>query len=212
MAATKPKARAPEPVSVRFFASPKLWRAWLTKHHANKPMLWVGFWRVATGKPSITWPQSVDEALCFGWIDGQRRTLDAERYVIRFSPRSARSPWSRINLKRFAELDAAGLVHEAGRAARGKWDERTQSSGYSYETPRAGLDAKALAAVRAHAGAWRFWEAQTPSYRKVAGHWVMSAKREQTRAGRLEALIDCCARGRAIPPVAKWVKVKQPGR
>ena len=178
------------------------------KHHAAETMLWVGFWRVATGKPSITWPQSVDEALCFGWIDGLRRGLDAESYAIRFTPRSAKSPWSRVNIKRFAELESLGLVHAAGSAARAKWDERTRKTGYSHETPRSALDAKGLAAVKAHARAWRFWEAQTPSYRKGAGHWVVSAKREGTRTARLATLIDCCARGLAIPPFAKWVKVK----
>lgn len=202
---------SPAPTNVQFFATPKVWRAWLAKHHALETMLWVGFWRVTTGKPSITWPKSVDEALCFGWIDGLRRGLDAESYAIRFTPRSAKSPWSRVNIKRFAELDALGLVRASGRAARAKWDEGTQKTGYSHETPASALDAKGLVAVKAHAHAWRFWEAQTPSYRKGAGHWVVSAKREETRTARLATLIDCCARGVGIPPFAKWVKVKPPG-
>jgi len=205
-------AGSPQPTGVRFFATQKAWRAWLVRHHERESILWVGFWRVATGKPSITWPQSVDEALCFGWIDGLRRGLDAESYAIRFTPRSARSPWSRVNLKRFAELDAAGLVSAAGAAARAKWDERTQVTGYSHETPQSELDAAGLRALKANARVWRFWEAQTPSYKKGAGHWVVSAKREETRGARLAALIDCCARGLAIPPFAKWVKVKPPGR
>lgn len=200
---------SPLPVNVRFFATPRAFRAWFTKHHARETMLWVGFWRVATGKPSITWPQSVDQALCFGWIDGLRRGLDAESYAIRFTPRSPTTSWSRVNLARFAELEAAGLVHASGRAARAKWaDDRV--AGYSHETPGSGLDAAGLAALRANAKAWRFWEAQIPSYRRMAGHWVVSAKREQTRVHRLAALIDCCARGRAIPLVAKYVKMKQP--
>ncbi|MEQ1833396.1 MAG: YdeI/OmpD-associated family protein [Candidatus Eisenbacteria bacterium] len=199
-------------MNVHFFATPRSWRAWLAKHHARETMLWVGFWRVATRKPSITWPQSVDQALCFGWIDGLRRGLDAESYAIRFTPRSAKSLWSRVNLKRFVELDSLGQVHGTGRAARAKWDEHTQKTGYSHETPRAGIDAKGEAALKANAHAWRFWEAQMPSYRKMAGHWTVSAKREETRAARLATLIDCCARGLAIPPVAKWVKVKLPGK
>ena len=200
-----------EPTGVRFFRTQPLWRAWLERSHLRASQLWVGFWRVATGKPSITWPQSVDEALCFGWIDGLRRGLDDESYAIRFTPRKAESSWSRVNLKRFVELEAAGLVHAAGRAARSKWDD-SRASGYSHETPSSVLDASRLAALRKRPKAWRFWEAQTPSYRKVAGHWVVSAKREETRARRFAALITCCEAGEAISPVAQWVKVKQVGR
>src|SRR5439155_8135432 len=163
-----------DPGRARFFRTPRLWRAWLERNHARASGLWVGFWRVATGRRGITWPQSVDQALCFGWIDGIRRGLDAESYAIRFSPRSAKSLWSRVNLKRYAELDRAGQVHAAGRAARAKWDE-ARASGYSYETPRSGLDPARLAALRANARAWRFWEAQTPSYRRTTGHWVANA-------------------------------------
>jgi uncharacterized protein YdeI (YjbR/CyaY-like superfamily) len=169
----------------------------------------VGFWRVSTGKPCITWPQSVDEALCFGWIDGLRRGIDAESYMIRFSPRKADSKWSRVNLKRFAELDTQGLVKPAGRAARAKWDD-TRKAGYSHETPKAELDAVSLAKLKANTRAWRFWQAQIPSYRKMVANWQASPKREETRVSRLATLIDCCARGVAIPPVAKWVKMKQP--
>jgi uncharacterized protein YdeI (YjbR/CyaY-like superfamily) len=193
----------------RFFATPAAWRKWLAANHATKEQLWVGFWRVGTGKRCISWPESVDEALCFGWIDGLRRGIDADSYVIRFTPRKATSRWSRNNLKRFAELEAKGAVHRAGKAARGQWDD-SRSSGYSHDTPQSRLDAAGVAKVNANARARRFWEAQTPSYRKVAGHWVVSAKREATRAARLKTLVDCCARGAAIPPLAKWVKVKRP--
>src|SRR4029077_19453982 len=103
-------------VKPRFFATQPAWRKWLVANHAKANMFWVGFWRVGTGRPSITWPQSVDEALCFGWIDGLRRGIDTESYMIRFSPRKADSKWSRVNLKRYAELDAEGLVKPAGRA------------------------------------------------------------------------------------------------
>ena len=205
--AAKPVKALLEPSRVRYFRTQALWRAWLERNHARETQLWVGFWRVATGKPSINWPQSVDEALCFGWIDGLRRGLDAERYAIRFTPRAANSLWSRVNLKRFAELNTAGLVRAAGRAARAKWDDK-RSSGYSHDTPLSVLDERGLAALRARPGAWRFWEAQTPSYRKVAGHWAVSAKREETRVRRLAALVAACEEGRAIPPLAKLVKVK----
>jgi uncharacterized protein YdeI (YjbR/CyaY-like superfamily) len=196
-----------EPASVRHFRTQAMWRVWLERNHACETQLWVGFWRVATGKPSLTWPQSVDEALCFGWIDGLRRGLDAESYAIRFTPRKATSLWSRLNLKRFAELNTAGLVRPAGHAARSRWDDE-RTSGYSHDTPQSVLDPRRLAALRARPKAWRFWEAQTPSYRKVAGHWVVSAKREETRDRRFAMLIASCETGRPIPPVARWVKVK----
>jgi len=196
-------------VKPRFFATQAAWRKWLAANHARHDELVVGFWRVSTGKACITWPQSVDEALCFGWIDGLRRGVDAEHYTIRFSPRKATSKWSRVNLKRFAELDAEGLVHDAGRAARAKWDDSKQA-GYSHEAGLVELDAVSRRQLEANAKAWRFWQAQIPSYRKMVAGWLRSPKREQTRVSRLATLIDCCTRGKAIPPVAKWVKMKQP--
>lgn len=193
----------------RFFPTQASWRKWLATNHEKRKELWVGFWRRATGKSSITWPQSVDEALCFGWIDGLRRGLDTESYMIRFTPRKAGSRWSRVNLKRYAELDAEGLVATPGKAARGKWED-AGAPRYSYEDSPSGLDATALAALNANSKARRFWEAQIPSYRKMASHWVVSAKRPETRMKRLATLVDCCGRGVAIPPVAKYVKMKKP--
>jgi len=201
-------ARSPA-AKPRFFATQAAWRKWLAANHAREPILWVGFWKVTCGKPSITWPQSVDEALCFGWIDGLRRSLDAESYMIRFSPRKPDSKWSRVNLKRYAELDTQGLVKPAGRAARAKWDDAAKA-GYSYETSRTDLEGAALAKLSANARAWRFWQAQVPSYRKMVANWALSAKRAETRAARLATLIECCANGKAIPPVAKYIKVKRP--
>ena len=193
----------------RFFPTQASWRKWLVANHKKSGELWVGFWRRGTGRPSITWPQSVDEALCFGWIDGLRRGLDGESYMIRFTPRKAGSRWSRVNLKRYAELDAEGLVATAGKAARAKWED-AGASRYSYEGSPSGLDPRALTALNANAKARRFWETQIPSYRKMASHWVVSAKRPETRTKRLAMLIDCCRRGVAIPPVAKYVKMKKP--
>jgi uncharacterized protein YdeI (YjbR/CyaY-like superfamily) len=198
---------SPEPTRVRYFRTQAMWRVWLERNHARESQLWVGFRRVATGRQSITWPQSVDEALCFGWIDGLRRGLDVESYAIRFTPRKATSRWSRLNLKRFAELNSAGLVRPAGHAARSSWDDE-RTSGYSHDAPQSVLDPRRLAVLRARPKARRFWEAQTPSFRKVAGHWVVSAKREETRDRRFAMLIASCETGRPIPPVAKWVKVK----
>lgn len=199
----------PGTIKPRFFATQAAWRKWLAANHAKQDALVVGFWRVSTGKPCITWPQSVDEALCFGWIDGLRRGIDAESYTIRFSPRKPRGKWSRVNLKRFAELEAQGLVHEAGRAARAKWDD-TGEAGYSHEQGPVELDAGSRKALKANAKAWTFWQAQIPSYRKMVANWLRSPKREETRASRLATLIDCCTRGKAIPMVARWVKMKQP--
>jgi len=196
-------------VKPRFFGTPGAWRKWLAANHQKAELLWVGFWKVTCGKPSITWPQSVDEALCFGWIDGLRKGIDAESYMIRFSPRKATSKWSRVNLKRFAELDAEGLVHAAGRAARAKWDDAGEA-GYSHERGLVELDAAAARKLKANAKAWAFWQAQIPSYRKMVAGWLRNPKRAETRVARLATLLDCCARGKAIPPVAKWVKMKRP--
>ena len=206
-AAAEPKPTPPSTAVPRFFARPEQWRAWLAKHHTVHHELWVGFWRVDSGKPSITWPQSVDQALCFGWIDGLRKSLDGESYMIRFTPRKPGSLWSRVNLKRFEELLAAGAVHTAGREARAKWNDDAKA-GYSHETGRVELDRAALAKFKANARAWKFLQAQTPSYRKMVQGWAMNPKREATRAARLETLIECCAAGPAIPPLVKWVKVK----
>jgi uncharacterized protein YdeI (YjbR/CyaY-like superfamily) len=201
--------RAKPAVKPRFFATQAAWRKWLVANHERNTELVVGFWRVSSGKPCITWPQSVDEALCFGWIDGLRRGVDAEYYTIRFTPRKPTSKWSRVNLRRFAELEAAGLVYAAGRAARAKWDDAGEA-GYSHERGLIELDAASEKKLKANAKAWAFWQAQIPSYRKMVAGWLRNPKREATRASRLATLLDCCAHGRAIPPVAKWVKMKQP--
>jgi uncharacterized protein YdeI (YjbR/CyaY-like superfamily) len=196
----KPK-EVPAP---RFFAKPAAWRAWLEKNHTKHTELWVGFWKVGTGKPSITWPQSVDEALCFGWIDGLRRGIDETCYMIRFTPRKATSIWSNVNLKRFDELAKQGLVSAAGRAA---WEKRSaeRSGIYAYEVLHAPLDRKVERALRAEARAWKWFQAQTPGYRRLAGHWPMRAKREETRERRLATLVDCCRKGEFIPPLI-WSK------
>jgi len=186
----------------RYFATPAAWRTWLERHHATSTELWVGFHKVATGKRSITWPQSVDEALCFGWIDGLRRSLGETSYAIRFTPRRSTSIWSRVNLRRFDELARAGLVHAAGRAA---WARRSaaRSGVYSFEQERAGLDAAAAQRLRADRRAWAWWSAQAPGYRRTAGHWVTSAKRGETRERRLATLVASCRKGRVIPPL-EW--------
>jgi uncharacterized protein YdeI (YjbR/CyaY-like superfamily) len=187
-----------------YFATPEDWRAWLEEHHGTESELLVGFWKRGTGRPSITWPESVDEALCFGWIDGVRRRVDDERYTIRFTPRQKRSTWSAVNIARVAELEAEGRMHPAGLAAFARRSD-DRSAIYSYEQRRsAQLGPAEEAELRANPAAWAHFEAQTPSYRRAAAHWVMSAKREETRRRRLEQLVAESAQGRRpralIPP------------
>jgi uncharacterized protein YdeI (YjbR/CyaY-like superfamily) len=176
-----------------YFATPADWRRWLEQNHATAGELLVGFHKRATGTPSITWPESVDEALCFGWIDGVRRSLGDASYTIRFTPRRVGSIWSANNIDRVAELERQGKMRPAGRAAFARRDEK-RSRVYSYERATATLPAFA-----GQAKAWTYYQAQPPWYRRVAAHWVTSAKREETRARRLATLIDRSAAGEWIP-------------
>ncbi|WP_296600524.1 YdeI family protein [Phenylobacterium sp.] len=176
-----------------FFATPAEWRAWLDANHATASEVSVGFWKRDTGRPSLTWPQSVDEALCFGWIDGVRHRIDDEAYRIRFTPRRPGGIWSQVNLKRFAELQALGLVRPAGQAAHDVGKDRTRV--YPHERPHAEFTADELSRFQAHPAAWAKFQAFPPSYRKVAVHRVAAAKGEATRARRLDILIDASARG-----------------
>jgi uncharacterized protein YdeI (YjbR/CyaY-like superfamily) len=180
-----------------FFAAPADWRAWLELNHATAEELSVGFWKVGSGKPSMTWPQSVDEALCFGWIDAVRHRIDDESYRIRFTRRKAGGNWSQVNLKRFAELAAAGLVAPAGYAAH----EAGKPSSYSYERAAAALSPAEVALFQARDGAWSYFEACPPGYRKQAVHWVTDARRAPTRAKRLGTLIDVSAAGLRLDPL-----------
>jgi uncharacterized protein YdeI (YjbR/CyaY-like superfamily) len=176
-----------------FFATPAAWRAWLKANHASAKELLVGLWKVGSGKPSITWPQSVDEALSYGWIDGVRRRIDDETYSIRFTPRKPGGIWSQVNLKRFAELDAEGRIASAGRAAWAIGKDRTRV--YSHERPLQDLAPAETEAFQANGAAWAAWQAFPPGYRKVAIHRVVSAKAPETRARRLAILIDASAQG-----------------
>ena len=201
MATTKSKAEnRPEPT---FFARPADFRKWLKKHHASADRLLVGFWKVGSGEPSITWPESVDEALCFGWIDGVRKRIDDVSYTIRFSPRKRTSIWSAVNIKRVAELSAAGLMQPAGLAAFGL--KRENRSGiYAYEQRRDHLDPPYEASFKQNPAAWKFFEAQPASYRKVACWWVVSAEKEETRLRRLATLIDDSANSRRLASATKY--------
>jgi uncharacterized protein YdeI (YjbR/CyaY-like superfamily) len=191
-------AKAMEPT---FFATPAQLRAWLEEHHESATELLVGFYKKGSGRPSITWPESVDQALCFGWIDGVRRSLGDEAYTIRFTPRKARSNWSAVNVRRIQELIDEGLVHPAGAAAfERRSDDRTAI--YSYEQRKtAALPPEYERQLRADPAAAEFFDAQPPWYRRTAAHWVISAKREATRERRLAQLIEDSASGRRIGPL-----------
>ena len=184
-----------EPV---FFATPADFRRWLGKHHRSAAELLVGFYKKGSGRPSITWPESVDEALCFGWIDGVRRSLDDESYTIRFTPRRPGSNWSLINIRKVEALIRDGRMKPAGLEAFNARDE-AKSGVYSFEQrENAKLDRKAEAKFKANRAAWKFFQAQPPGYRKIAAFYVMSAKREETRAKRLNILIEHSAAGQRI--------------
>jgi uncharacterized protein YdeI (YjbR/CyaY-like superfamily) len=185
----------------RFFACAEDFRAWLEDNHDAATELLVGFHKKGSGKPSITWPESVEQALCFGWIDGVRRTLGDDSYTIRFTPRRSSSTWSRVNLEKVEELKRRGLMRPAGLQA---YEERREARTgvYSYEQREAAaLPAEYEDRLRANAAAWEFWTSRPPSYRKAAVWWVVSAKQEETRQRRLARLIDDSQEGRTVPPL-----------
>jgi uncharacterized protein YdeI (YjbR/CyaY-like superfamily) len=189
----------------KFFKTPSDFRKWFAAHHASETELWVGFYKKDSGKASITWPQSVDEALCFGWIDGIRKNIDGVSYKIRFTPRKQRSTWSAVNIKRVGELTEQGLMEAAGLKAFAARKEN-RSGIYSYEQRSPELPDQYAKKLKKNAAAWKFFQAQPPSYRKAVNWWVVSAKQEQTRLKRLNKLIDDSAEGRRIPqftPVKK---------
>jgi uncharacterized protein YdeI (YjbR/CyaY-like superfamily) len=180
-----------------FFPTPADFRRWLQKHHGTEQELWVGFHKKSTGRPSITWPESVDEALCFGWIDGLRKNVDAERYMIRFTPRRKGSIWSAVNTRRMAELMRARRVRAAGRKAFEARDTK-KTNAYSFERAAATLEPAHEARFKANRAAWTFFQAQPPGYRKIAAWFVMSAKQDATRLRRLDILIATSAAGERL--------------
>ena len=181
----------------KFFATPAAWRAWLDKHHDKRQELLVGFYKRDSGKPSITWPESVDGALCYGWIDGVRRRIDDVSYSIRFTPRKPRSTWSVVNIKRVAELTSEELMRPAGiRAFEARQEDR--SGIYAFEQQNIQFEGAQERRFRANRAAWKFFGAQPAWYRRTATWRVISAKREETREKRLTQLIDDCEQGRTI--------------
>ena len=193
-------------MKIEFFKSPAEFRKWLTKHHATRQELWVGYYKKDSGKPSITWPESVDEALCVGWIDGIRNRIDDESYTIRFTSRKAQSTWSAVNINRVQELTRQGRMRPAGQKA---FQARTENrSGiYAYEQRKPERDEPYRKMLRQNKEAWKFFQAQPASYRKTASWWVSSAKKEETRRKRLEKLIEDSARGRTI---SQFTRKKKP--
>jgi uncharacterized protein YdeI (YjbR/CyaY-like superfamily) len=189
----------------KFFKTPSDFREWLAAHHANSKELLVGFYKKDSGKPSITWPESVDEALCFGWIDGIRRRIDDESYSIRFSPRRTSSTWSAINIARAKELSGEGRMAPAGAKAFAARKEN-RSGIYSYEQRSAELIEPYAGKLRRNKAAAKFFASQPPSYRKAANWWVVSAKQEETRLRRLEQLIALSAAGQTIPQFSRLPK------
>jgi len=184
-----------------FFASPEEFYAWLEEHHETESEVYVGYYKKHTGRPSLTWSEAVDQALCFGWIDGRLNRIDEERHMQRFTPRRPKSNWSKVNIQKVAKLKEAGLMRPAGlRAFEARSDAR--SGVYSFEQrDQVKLTPEFERRLRADAAAWEHWQARPPSYRKAATFWVMSAKREETRDRRLGQLIECSAQGRPVPPL-----------
>lgn len=180
-----------------YFESAEEWRAWLTDNHATATEVWVGMFKKHAGRVGLTYPEAVEQALCFGWIDGVMNRVDGDRIRQRFTPRKSGSTWSNINIAKVADLEARGLMTEAGRAAFEA--RRPDRQGiYTYENHEVELSPEYLAQLAASPSALAFFESQTPSYRKVAKAWVMSAKQEKTRDKRMAELIADSEAGQLI--------------
>lgn len=182
----------------RFFKTAAAFRAWLERNASREPELVVGFHKVGSGRPSMTWPESVDEALCFGWIDGVRRRIDDDSYLIRFSPRRKGSIWSAINVAKVKQLEAAGKMRPAGIEAFAHRTER-KTAVYAYEQQGVlPFSDDELRQFKRDKDAWACFEQLPPGYRRTVLHWVVSAKRPETRARRFEKLVEACAEGRRL--------------
>ena len=186
-----------------YFRTPAEFRAWLKKHHATADELWIGFYKKGSGMPSITWSEAVDEALCFGWVDSIRRSVDDKRYTNRFTPRKPTSNWSEINVQRVGELTRQRRMRAPGRKAfEGRQPRKTGT--YSYEQRYdVRLSPEFERRFRARKTAWAWFRDQPPSYRSAALYWVMSAKKPETRERRLSTLIEDSAVGRKVPPLRR---------
>jgi uncharacterized protein YdeI (YjbR/CyaY-like superfamily) len=190
-----------------YFPSVEDFRTWLVDNHATVQEQWVGFFKKESGKPSITYPESVDEALCFGWIDGLRQKIDDEAYRVRFTPRKPGSTWSTVNIKRVEELTALGRMLPSGLAAFELRKEKAFGE-FTYDNRSPEMPEPYAGLLEQNTAAWAYYQAQPPSYRKVVNWYVVAAKKEETRLKRLAELIDCCAAGRMIPAMEKLKKSK----
>ena len=183
------------------FKTPADWRAWLEAHHDSAQEILLRLFKVHAAHRGITYKQAVDEALCFGWIDGVTRRLDDDSYCQRYTPRRPRSIWSRINVGHVARLIKEGRMAPAGLAAYDKRDEK-RTGVYSFENPAKALPSEMEARFRAKKRAWAFYQEQAPWYQRTTTHWILSGKKEETRRRRLDALIACCARREIVPLLA----------
>lgn len=188
-------------MDAQFFATAAELRAWFTAQHETASELFVGYWKKGTGQSTVSHPEAIEQALCFGWIDSVARRIDEQRYQVRFTPRRKGSVWSAVNIAKIAELTERGLMHPAGlRAFAGRRTDRVAV--YPYEQPDgAVLDDEQTARLRADPAAWEWFAQQSESYRKAAAHWVVSAKRADTRERRLAQLVADSAAGRKVPPL-----------
>ena len=175
-----------------FFRSRAEFRKWLEMHHASEPELWVSFYRKGSGQPGITYSEGVDEALCFGWIDGVKKRVDESSYTHRFTPRKPGSVWSVVNTKRAKALVALGLMAPPGLQAFERRD-RKKTKQYSYEREHPVFDPAIERAFKAHARAWTFFRSQPPGYQRILTFWIMSAKKDEARLRRLAALVKTSA-------------------
>jgi len=192
----------PADKSIIFFPSDGDFHIWLELHHATIKEQWVGFFKKESGKPSITYPESVDEALCFGWIDGLRQKIDDESYRVRFTPRKPGSMWSPFNISRVAQLTSLGRMKPAGLAAFELRKEKAFGE-FTYANRSSDMPEPYAGILKQNAAAWEFYQAQPPSYRKIVNWYVVSVKKEETRLKHLAELIECCAAGRLIPAMEK---------
>jgi uncharacterized protein YdeI (YjbR/CyaY-like superfamily) len=184
-------------LTIRYFASPAKLRQWFDEHHADARELLIGFYKKGTGKPSVTYPEALDEALCVGWIDGVRKRVDDERYTVRFTPRIAGSYWSAVNTKRAKELSKEGRMTPAGVAAfKARDPEKTKR--YSFEREAAALEPAYERLFNANTAAWEFFQKEPPSRRRMLTWWIASGVKEKTRMKRVKTLIKACAEGRRL--------------
>jgi uncharacterized protein YdeI (YjbR/CyaY-like superfamily) len=192
-------------MEVKFFATPADFRAWLYENHQQLSEQWIGFYKVKSGIPSMTWSESVDEALCYGWIDGLRKSIDEKSYKIRFTPRRPKSFWSAVNIKKVAALTKLGKMMPAGIEAYKKLDEN-RANIYSFEQENIVLDKAFEKELRANKKAWAYFQTLPPSAKKATIHWLMSAKREDTKLRRLKTLIESAEEELRIPMLRRNTK------